>query len=196
MGKLFYLMGKSASGKDSLLADLRAFFGDRLRSVVLYATRPIRTGETDGKSYHFLTNEEFRKKEAAGEVIESRLYHTVYGPWIYATMNDGQIQPDRYSYLMVGTLESFMATRRFFGEDTVVPLYVEVENGERLARALRRERAEEHPRYAELCRRFLADEEDFSEAKLAEAGITRRFVNDDRCRCFRELRDAVEEALR
>ena len=47
-------------------------------------------------------------------------------------------------------------------------------------RALNREREQEVPRYAELCRRFLADTRDFSEENLANLGITRRFVNQDR----------------
>ena len=62
-----------------------------------------------------------------------------------------------------------------------------MEDGLRLARALERERAQENPRYAELCRRFLADCEDFSEEKLAEAGIRQRFCNRDLERCFEEL---------
>ena len=48
----------------------------------------------------------------------------------------------------------------------------------RLQRALERERRQENPKYEELCRRFLADEKDFSEEKLKEAGITKRFCNE------------------
>ena len=40
---------------------------------------------------------------------------------------------------------------------------------------------------AELCRRFLADEADFSEEKLSEAGIVKRFQNDDLERCLQEI---------
>ena len=43
---------------------------------------------------------------------------------------------------------------------------------------MQRERHQLQPKYAEMCRRFLADEEDFSEEKLTEAGITKRFVNE------------------
>ena len=80
-----------------------------------------------------------------------------------------------------------MALRAYFGADLVVPVYIEVEDGERLQRALDRERAEKEPKYRELCRRFLADCEDFSEEKIAGAGIERRFENDSLERCEKEI---------
>ena len=77
--------------------------------------------------------------------------------------------------------------KKYFGEDQVVPLYVEVEDGLRLERALSRERMQDEPDYAELCRRYLSDRQDFSEEKLREAGITRRYVNEDADRCAEEV---------
>lgn len=51
--------------------------------------------------------------------------------------------------------------KEYYGEETVCPIYIQVEDGERLQRALIREKQQENPRYAEMCRRFLADQEDF-----------------------------------
>ncbi len=59
----------------------------------------------------------------------------------------------------------------------------------RLQRALDREKAQENPRYQEMCRRFLADCEDFSDIKIEEAGIRRSFYNDDLDRCISEIRE-------
>ena len=67
----------------------------------------------------------------------------------------------------------------YYGKESVIPVYIEVEDGERLIRAIRREQEQETPKYKELCRRFLADEEDFSEENLERAGITKRFQNTD-----------------
>ena len=47
MGKIFYLMGKSASGKDSIYKRLRSLCPE-LKSIVLYTTRPMRDGEQEG----------------------------------------------------------------------------------------------------------------------------------------------------
>ena len=68
-----------------------------------------------------------------------------------------------------------------------MPVYIEVEVGLRLSRAIKRERSQKEPRYAEMCRRFLADEEDFSEKNLRKAGITRRFRNLDLEECVEEI---------
>ena len=79
------------------------------------------------------------------------------------------------------------ALKEYFGDDVMVPLYIEVEDGLRLSRALERERAQLKPQYAELCRRFLADAEDFSEENLERAGIKRRFQNIDKETCMEEI---------
>ena len=88
---------------------------------------------------------------------------------------------------MIGTLEAYQGIRAYYGAANVVPVYIEVEDGERLFRALSRERAQEHPKYEEMCRRFLADSEDFSEEKLREAGIGQRFENRELAVTEREL---------
>ena len=75
----------------------------------------------------------------------------------------------------------------YFGTEKVIPLYIEVEDGERLFRALKREQAQDSPKYGEMCRRFLADEEDFSEEKVQRAGISRRFRNEDLTICTAEI---------
>ena len=86
---------------------------------------------------------------------------------------------------------SYQALKEYFGAEKIVPLYIQVEDGERLFRALEREQREAVPRYTELCRRFLADEEDFSEEKLQEAGIQRRFENRDLEICLNEIQDFI-----
>ena len=118
------------------------------------------------------------KLEAEGKIIELRAYHTIHGIWKYFTVADHQVDLDHQSYLLIGTLESYLKIREYFGTENVVPIYIEVEDGMRLQRALERERRQENPKYEELCRRFLADEKDFSEEKLKEAGITKRFCNE------------------
>lgn len=178
MYRIYVIIGKSASGKDTIAKRLLSDKSLCLGPIVPYTTRPIRAGETEGVDYHFLTKEEFDKLRESGKVIESRTYHTVYGDWNYFTVDDGQIDLNRADSLTVGTLESYVSFRDYFGKERVIPIYIEVDDGERLQRALNREKMQEHPKYAEMCRRFLADSEDFSEENLRRAGIDRRFVNN------------------
>ena len=178
MGKIYCVMGKSSSGKDTVYKKLKEQYKE-FRLIVPYTTRPIREGEKDGVEYYFVDPEQFRAMKEDGKVIESRSYNTKCGIWTYFTADDGQIDLSAADYLLIGTLVSYQALREYFGEEAIVPVYLEVEDGLRLARALERERRQEKPKYAEMCRRFLADASDFSEEKLREAGITRRFINDD-----------------
>ena len=194
--RLFCIMGKSASGKDSLCRELMHDESLPFTPVVTYTTRPIRRRELEGREYHFCTEKEYLRMKEEGRIIEERCYMTEYGPWRYFTAEDGQIDLRRNSSLVIGTLQSLESFRKYYGKDMMVPLYIEVEDGERLERALRRERKQENPGYAEMCRRFLADSEDFSEDKLAAAGIKRRFENIIKEDCLWELRTYIREKMR
>lgn len=196
MGHIFYIMGKSATGKDHVYRKLLADATLKLRPLVLYTTRPMREKEENGRDYFFVDEEHLAEIRRSGRLIEERVYHTVHGDWYYFTADEGQIRPDEADYLGIGTLESLQGLRRYFGEECIVPLYIETEDGLRLERALKREKKQEKPGYAELCRRYLADCDDFSEEKLEQAGIRRRFSNNGTLEeCVREVRQAVREAL-
>lgn len=187
MGKIYCLLGKSSSGKDTLFKMLLEESGLALKTIVPYTTRPIRVGEQEGVEYHFVTEETQKKLEAEGKIIELRAYDTICGVWKYFTVDDGQIDLATDNYLVIGTLESYVKMRDYFGAEKLVPLYVEVEDGERLLRALTRERAQKEPNYAELCRRFLADSVDFSVERLKAAGICRWFENTEKNTTCKEL---------
>ena len=196
MGKIFYLMGKSSSGKDTILRRLLEDRALPLQRIVMYTTRPIRSGETDGVDYHFVRPRDLYRLADEGRVIEERTYHTALGMWHYFTVDDGQVDLEHKSFVALGTLESYLQIRNYFGKERVFPVYIEVDPGERLARAVERERGEEHPHYKEVCRRFLADEEDFSEENLKTAGIKRRFRNDTLEQTVQEIRSFCIERLR
>jgi len=187
-------MGKSSSGKDTIYKALLEEKGFHLNTVIPYTTRPIREGEKNGIEYYFVDDlflEEARKNL---KVIESRAYHTIHGVWNYFMMDDGQLDFRKGNYIVIGTLESYQQIKKYFGEDKVVPIYVYVEDGLRLSRALERERGQLHPRYAELCRRFLADAEDFSEEKIVECRISKRYNNIKLNNCLKEIKvDILKE---
>lgn len=178
MSKIFCLMGKSSSGKDTIYRMLFENPALNLKSIVPYTTRPIRYGEQEGKEYHFVDETALLQLEDEGKVVEKRVYHTVHGDWTYFTVDDGHIDLEKNDYLLIGTVESFSNIKKYFGKEVVIPIYIEVDDGIRLQRALTREMSQKEPKYAEMCRRFLADAEDFSEERLIDAGIEKRFSND------------------
>ncbi len=193
MGKLFYMMGKSATGKDTIYEELLSREALNLNPFIMYTTRPIRRKEVDGVQYHFVTEEKLKKMQAQGRVIELRAYDTVQGIWYYFTADSDEVDINRCSYLALGTLVSYQKVRDYYGSEKVVPLYIEARDDLRLERALKRERKQEHPDYAEMCRRFLADQEDFSEENILRAGINTRFLNNaDRQICMDEVADYIK----
>ncbi len=194
MGKIFYIMGKSSSGKDSIFKEVKKRIPE-LNDIVLYTTRPIREGEREGVEYHFVDEERLVRMEEKGCVIEQRAYNTKCGIWKYFTADDGQVNLAEKHYLVIGTLESYEAMKGYYGTDFLVPLYVEVEDGLRLSRALERERKQAQPKYEEMCRRFLADSFDFSEENLEKAGIEKRFENVDFERCVQEIQFAIKSQM-
>ena len=111
MGKLFCMMGKSASGKDTIY---KALISDRslgLHTVVPYTTRPVREGEAEGVEYWFVNEKQFQQFKAAGKIIEDRCYETVFGPWRYFMVDDGQIDFSKGHFIVIGTLESYCKIR-------------------------------------------------------------------------------------
>lgn len=177
MGKIYCVMGKSATGKDTIYENLLADKDLQLHRIIPYTTRPIRDGEEEGREYHFVTEADKHGLEEKGLIVEQRRYNTVYGPWYYFTVNDGSIRLNEEDYLLIQTLEGYVKLRDYFGEANVIPLYVEVEDGERLLRAISREKKQDIPKYEEMCRRFLADAKDFAEENIVAAGISYRFQN-------------------
>lgn len=195
MNHIFYIMGKSASGKDTIYRELLHEFEGKLNKIVLYTTRPMREGEQEGREYFFVDETRYQQFAWENKLIEERAYSTIHGIWRYFTADDGQIDLEKHSYLAIGTLESYMQLKKYFSESVLCPIYVQVEDGERLSRALAREREQATPKYAELCRRFLADCEDFSEEKIKEAGILRRFDNLNFQICLAEIATYIKTVL-
>lgn len=192
--KIIYIVGKSSVGKDTIYKILKQRMN--VKPYVLYTTRPIRTGEENGVNYYYLKQEEMEKyiNEKDSKVMEYRTYNTIYGPWTYATIVDGQFESNK-DILMEGTLKSYNAVKKYFENNEkvkVIPIYIEVDDGIRLERALKREREQENPKYEELCRRFLADSKDFSESKIIESGIKKRFQNINIEDCVKEIIEYVE----
>ena len=161
MNHIYCLVGKSCSGKDTLFAHILENHPE-LVPVIPHTTRPRRTGEADGQNYWFVTQDQLRQYEAQGDVIEKREYHTVQGLWTYFTLRF-DLDADR---LLITTLEGASALMDCYGFQAVRVVYLSLDDHTRLLRCIQREEEQSHPDYTEVCRRFLADQEDFSPQKL------------------------------
>lgn len=185
--KIYVLMGKSSTGKDTLYKKLLENLKVNFKPLLTYTTRPKRKGEQNGVEYFFKTKEEY-EKTSKKDIIEERFYKTVYGNWYYYMVKDKQIDINSNNkYLLIGTLPTFLALKKHYGEENIIPLYIEVDDGIRLMRAIKREKQQKEPKYEELCRRFLADAKDFSDDELNKAEIKKRYNSFNIKECTEEI---------
>lgn len=196
MSKIFCLMGKSSSGKDTIFKELCNDDKLKLKPIVSYTTRPKRVNETDGVEYNFINIDKLNEYEKLGKIIEVRRYDTVHGPWYYGTIDDGQINLEgKENYIVIVTLEAYKSYINYFGKEYVYPLYIDLDDGIRLERALTREKKQKNPNYEEMCRRFLADSKDFSNDNLKDCNITNSYINDDLNKCISTIIKDIENEL-
>lgn len=83
---MIVLCGKSGSGKNSTQDTL---VNRGMERIITYTTRPMRPGEIDGVTYHFISEEEFLQKRESGFFLESTSYFPASGgEWFYGTNAD------------------------------------------------------------------------------------------------------------
>ena len=182
---IYYICGKSAVGKDSIFQELVK--RTNLQRIIPYTTRPMRPMEKEGEEYHFLSKDEFLKFLSEGKMMESRSYNTAFGIWYYGTAYEKCYRDNCYGFLCIGTLESYNSIKAYLGQEYIQPIYIELEDSLRLSRAMAREQDNSPMAMEELERRFQADNKDFSEEKLREAGIKKRYHNLDFDKCVEEI---------
>jgi guanylate kinase len=192
MGKIFCLLGKSCSGKDTFYRMLCEAEDLNLNRIILHTTRPIRPGEQDGKEYHF--EDSFPAHRC---VVEMRSYYvnSTKATWCYWTEDNGSIDLKYSNYIVISTLESFISYRKHFGVDKVVGIYIESDENDRFERIAKREREATSPNYSEACRRYLSDEQDFSPTLLLSANINYNVKNTILHKTYDEIKHIIKEEI-
>lgn len=157
--KIAFYIGPSNSGKDTFFKKSLSLY--EVLPIVLLTTRPPRPGEAEGREYYFKTKERMDFLDRNGELIERRDYNTMNGIWSYATGKES-IDLEKYNYLTPNTWAAYKKFLEVYPKECLVPIYFQLDKGIRLQRALDREKESTNSDYAEMCRRFLADEQDFT----------------------------------
>ena len=91
---LIIIAGKSGSGKDAVVNELcrRGY-----KRIITYTTRPMRQHESQGNPYYFISEKEFKEKEANGFFMETKEYNTVKGTWYYGSPKNELLNPKNNS---------------------------------------------------------------------------------------------------
>ncbi len=178
MGKIIILMGKSESGKDTIYARLLKDNPYQLQTITTCTTRPMRDGEMEGREYYFKTTEQMHQMKQLKQIVELRTYQTMFGPWHYFTVAQS-IDLNVHNYITINTLVGYDQFVSYYGNESIIPILLQMDDGIRLQRALGREQTQANPRYEEMCRRFLADAEDFSLENIQKRNINADNIIDN-----------------
>jgi guanylate kinase len=168
---MIVLIGKSGSGKDTILKELKKY---GFNAIVSYTTRPKRHYEVDGVDYHFITEDEFKEKLKSDFFVE----HTEYRGWHYGIAkedcNDGVVivEPNGLKQLQKKM-------------DDITVIYVDASLETRIDRLHNRG---DDP--AEIGRRIIADEELFKDVSSIAKWIINNDDND-----MKELRIKVKNVV-
>ena len=163
--KILALFGKSASGKDTIQNWIIKSFPQLTNKIVSCTTRPPREGEQEGVDYFFLSDEQFAEKVLNGSMLEA----TSFREWFYGTSLD-QLDKNKINIgvFNVAGIECILEDSRL----EVIPVWVYASGKTRLLRSLQRE---SDPDCAEICRRYMADDNDFNDIDFEYIG----WINED-----------------
>ena len=90
MSKIYYLMGKSSTGKDTIYKELRKRI-PQLKNVTIYTTRLRREGEKEGEEYFFTDETELEKFKTESRLIEELTIQFMVSGTISPLMTDSSI---------------------------------------------------------------------------------------------------------
>lgn len=188
MGKIFIIMGRSCSGKSSVLKSILEK-EDTLKEVIQSTSRPIRPGEVDGVTYNFVAPKDAVRVFESGSCIYSQLIKTVDEDWYYYYPMFELCRADNLA--LIGNVHCYKAFASKFGDEKVVPILITLKDRDLLMRGIERESYSSNPNYREVCRRFLSDSEDYE-----GLNIKYRVYNDSLSACVERVLSIIKGEIR
>jgi guanylate kinase len=184
-GKMLIFTAPSGAGKTTIVRHLLKNF-DELAFSVSATNRPMREGETDGKSYHFLSTEEFMQRVENDEFIE---YEEVYPGRFYGTLHSEVDRIWAMDRAIVFDIEVKGATnlKQFYPEESLA-VFVNPPNSDVLFQRLRDRSTETED---ELRVRIDRAAEELTYVDTFD----RVLINDDLQVALAEAEDIVEDFL-
>ena len=179
--RLFVISGPAGVGKGTLVARVRELRPD-LDETVSATTRSPRPGEVEGVSYHYLSDEEFARRVAAGDFLE----HAEVHGHSYGTLRsevESRIARGRSVILEIDYQGAFQVRQTF---PAAVLVFIEPPSFEELERRLRG-RGTEDEEHIELRLHNARHEIEIGEQYDV------RIVNDEVERASRELLDVMAQ---
>ena len=160
------IIGKTSSGKDCIVNKLVSEHG--YKKIITYTTRPMRDGERQDVTYHFVSEEDFKWKVEDGFFAEWKTYNTEFGVWYYGTAIE-DLENAEDNNIIILTPDGYRDVANKLSNKPI-SIYVYANNSTIKSRLIKRG---DDPKEAE--RRLLHDNEDF---KGIENEVDKIFYNN------------------
>lgn len=94
--KVIGLLGRSGTGKNTVVDSLRVMFGEHVHMPLLTTSRPKRPLEIEGREYHFVS-----KEKALQDILDNKsIWHSCFNDWYYYLPADS-LNPDKLNLLVL-----------------------------------------------------------------------------------------------
>lgn len=134
--KVIIIIGRSAAGKDTIAKIISERY--QIPIAISTTTRPMRSNETDGVNYHFVSDDEFDKLD----LVESRTYNTIQDGkptiWKYGLTFEA-IDITSHSVITVVDTDGMEAIQNYVGKENTISFYINSPFKERIIRAMARD---------------------------------------------------------
>lgn len=188
--KLFLLVGKSASGKDTFMNMLLSDFKE-IKPLVSHTTRPMRTGEKDGETYHFVDDATFEEMLDNGEFLETTSYTIESENKIYKYgLSKKEVMDTPYAMTIVNPygLNNLLANK--FIKDNIVSILITRNDKDRILAYINRD---ENVNIKEMIDRYKRDEEDFENVMTDYILENNDAICDSYIKLYKLIKEEIEE---
>ena len=158
MRKIFAIMGKASTGKDTLTKMLSEML--ELPIALSFTTRPMRAGEKQGVEYNFISDDDFWDLHGCDLLAEYTSYEVASGETWHYGLTKEELEKAEYVLVIVNP-DGFRQLTEIYG-DKVCSILIDAPADVRIKRYLDRDTVTEE-KAEECCRRFLADNKDFKD---------------------------------
>ena len=158
MRKIFAVMGKASTGKDTLTKMLSETL--ELPIALSFTTRPMRVGEKQGVEYNFISDDDFWDLHGCDLLAEYTSYEVASGETWHYGLTKEELEKAEYVLVIVNP-DGFKQLTEIYG-DKVCSILIDAPADVRIKRYLDRDIVTEE-KAEECCRRFLADNKDFKD---------------------------------
>ena len=178
-------IGKTASGKNLTRDQLVEKY--HFSPIVTYTTRPMRNGEIQDVTYHFISYEEFKQKIDEGFFAEWKSYITNDGLWYYGSSLEDIENADNKSVIIL-TPQGYRDIKKKLPDKNIACIYL-YENIDTMRKRL--SKRGDDPKEVE--RRIKSDLEDFKNFESEADKIVYNNDGTDIDEVIKKILDFVEE---